>query len=606
MYRLSTYLLIAFFCAVGLSPLRAQGKPIHLVYPRSNALLTTTDSVLVLGQVHIPNAQLSINDQFITMAEDGAFIGYVSIDPKKINSDSTFVLSCKVTFTDSVFWLERKVLIPIPLSPLDSTRAMIDSNYLFPNIPIWLRPGDRVRLKCRATPGAKVFYSVINPELGAVVDQGQAMAEGEPDLMDNFGESVFGIGKKIKRGPIPGIYTASYMMREKLNNALLQFTVIKNNDTVHAIAKTRLTAGNVSDMRAIELTAEINNATVDPGRAYYYFFPKGIRSVVDGKIGDQVRLRLSSEHSAWLPEKNISYLSLGTLAPRSFIPVIRVRKDGQKSVIRLFMSEKIPFRIEQTGERQLQLFLYGGISDVDWIRFENENPDVSNVTWSQPEQDVFCLTVDLKDPHHWGYETVYDGTNLIWTIRHKPKTKGLRGLKVCVDPGHSKDIGATGPRGVTERQANVEVAQALKKELESEGASVIMTHADTTVNLSLYDRVAIANQNQCDLFISIHHNAPPDGVNPFSQAFGPSVIYYHPQSKKLAEFIHRAMIKRTKLPDFGVFQGNMAVCRNAQMPSVLVECAFLSLPDQEKMIVDPKFQKRVAGAIKEGIKKVFK
>jgi N-acetylmuramoyl-L-alanine amidase len=84
------------------------------------------------------------------------------------------------------------------------------------------------------------------------------------------------------------------------------------------------------------------------------------------------------------------------------------------------------------------------------------------------------------------------------------------------------------------------------------------------------------------------------------------VIYYHPQSKKLAESIQQSMAKRTKLPDFGIFQGNMAVCRNTQMPAVLVECAFLSLPEQEKMIVDPKFQKRVAGAIKEGIKKVFK
>ncbi|MBL7995734.1 N-acetylmuramoyl-L-alanine amidase, partial [bacterium] len=138
------------------------------------------------------------------------------------------------------------------------------------------------------------------------------------------------------------------------------------------------------------------------------------------------------------------------------------------------------------------------------------------------------------------------------------------------------------------------------------GATIVMTHSDTSQNLTLYDRVAIANENKCDLFVSIHHNALPDGVNPFIQSLGPSVIYYHPQSKKLAESIQKKLVKQTKLPDFGVFQGNMAVCRNAEMPAVLVECAFLILPDQEKMIVDPKFQKKAAQGIKEGIKKFLK
>lgn len=602
---MSTYIPMMLIFTVGLFSLHAQDRPISLVYPRSNMLLSTTDSLLVLGQIRVPNSKLYINDQFVAASYDGAFIGFVGIDPLKINADSTFVLKCKIIAKDSVYLYEKKVIIPIPLPALDSATAAIDSNYLFPNIPISLRSGDRIHLKCRATPGAKVFYSVINSD-GVIIESDQAMAEAEPDLMDNFGESVFGIGKKTKRARVPGIFTANFFMKEKLNNASIRFTVIKNGDTAQAVSNAKLTSWNDEDMRAVELTAEINNATVDPGRAYYYFLPKGVRSAVDGSMGDQIRLKLSSGHAAWLPEKNLAYLPSGTAVPRSFIPVIRVKKDGQKSVIRLFMSERIPFRVEQTGERQLQLFLYGGISDVDWIRFENDNPEISNVTWSQPEHDVFRLTVDLRNTHHWGYEAAYDGTNLIWTIRHKPLAKGLRGLKICIDPGHSKDIGATGPRGITERQANVEVALVLKKELESGGATVIMTHPDTTEDLSLYDRVEIANRNQCDLFISIHHNAPPDGVNPFSQALGPSVIYYHPQSKKLAESIQEAMVKRTKLPDFGIFQGNMAVCRNARMPAVLVECAFLALPDQEKMIVDPKFQKKAATAIKEGIIKVFK
>lgn len=180
---------------VGLFSLYAQDRPISLVYPRSNILLSTTDSLLVLGQIRIPNSKLYINDQFVAASHDGAFIGFVGIDPLKINADSTFVLKCKIVAKDSVYSFERKVIIPSPLPALDSATAAIDSNYLFPNIPISLRSGDRIHLKCRATPGAKVFYSVINSD-GVIIESDQAMAEAEPDLMDNFGESVLGSVKR--------------------------------------------------------------------------------------------------------------------------------------------------------------------------------------------------------------------------------------------------------------------------------------------------------------------------------------------------------------------------------------------------------------------------
>ena len=604
MNSVSRYILVLLFLIVDNSLLFEQEHPIRLIYPRQDMILSTTDSTLVLGQIQFPNSKLFINNQFVATASDGAFLGYLGIDHDQIGADSSFILACQVTEKDSTYRLDRRVRIPIPPKLFDAAKASIDPNSLEPGDSIWMRPGDRVRIKCRATPGAVVCYDVINSD-GMVVDNSLIMSEHEDGKLDVSGESAFGVVKKRERESV-GIYSADYTIHSKLKNARIQFLVKKDNDSIRTLAPAVISTMTDADIRVVELANEINNGTVDPDRAYYYFLPKGTRCAVDGRIGSRIRLRLSDHHSAWLPIKNVIDLPIGTTIPKSFIPVVRVMKDGTKSVITLSLSEKIPYRIEQTGERQLQLTLFGGISDTDWIRFDNTDAEITNIRWSQPEDDVYRLTVDLKEPHYWGYETAFDGTNFIWTIRHKPKTKGLRGLKVCIDPGHSKDIGATGPRGVTERQANVEVALALKKELESNGAVVIMTHTDTTQNLTLYDRVAIANDKRCDLFISIHHNALPDGVNPFIQKLGPSVIYYHPQSKKLAESIQPELVKRTKLPDFGIFQGNMAVCRNAQLPAVLVECAFLMVPEQENMIVNPKFQKQVAIAIKNGIKKFIK
>ncbi len=582
-------------------------SPIRLVYPHANSLLTAFDSVLVLGQVHLGNFKLFINDVSIPASGDGAFVNFIPIDADKIGADSNFTLRCRAVTKDSAYLFERVVKIPLPPRPLDSSVAAADMKSLSPKEAMWLQTGDRIDLSCRATPGAAVSFSILD-SAGRFIEKDLPMTGMETGLLDNFGDAMEGVGKKSKRLPAAGMYTGSYLLNAAAGykNSVIRFAVEKNGKQVFAYAPGKISRWEPTIPKIIELKNDYNNGTVAPSRAYYYFLPKGIRAAVSGKIGNQLRLNLSGHHSAWISENNVIQLPAGTPYPESTIPVVRVKRQKQNTIIKLFMSERIPFLIHQTSARQLQLLLFGGISDTDWIRFENANDEIESVTWTQPEDGVYQLTVDLKHPHYWGYEANYDETNFIWTIHHKPKSRGLKGLKICVDPGHSKDNGSTGPRGNTEKQMNVEVALKLKKELESEGATVVMTHTDTSENVGLYDRVTIANKNHCDLFISIHHNAQPDGVNPFGQNFGPSVIYYHPQSKRLAELIQASVIKETKLDDFGVFQGNIAVCRNAQMPAVIVECAFLTMPDQEKLIISDKFQKQVAKAITDGIKKFMK
>ncbi|MBL7959929.1 hypothetical protein JNL27_06765, partial [bacterium] len=399
--------------------LQAQQELVRLVYPRQNMLLTTNDSTLVLGQIQFPNSKLFINDQRVVTTQDGAFIGYIGIDHEKIGADSSFILECKVEAADSTYALNRQVKIPLSFRFSDSAKAFIDRNYLFPRDSNWLHAGDRISLKCRATSRASVTYSVINSD-GTVIKKDQVMLESMSE--HDLDESAFGIGKHSKQLRVTGVYSTDYIIDDLCKNAVIRFYVKHGHDTVYADAPGRISAWDDRDTRVVELVNDVNNATVDPGRAYYYFLPKGIRCAVDGKIGNQIRLRLSANHSAWLPEKNAGYLPMGTPTPMTIVPLIRVKKIGQKSEIQVIMSEKIPFRVEQTGERQLQLSLFGGVSDTDWIRFDNKNDEVKNISWSQPENDVYRLTVDLKEPHHWGYETAYDGTNLVWTIRHKPKT----------------------------------------------------------------------------------------------------------------------------------------------------------------------------------------
>jgi N-acetylmuramoyl-L-alanine amidase len=131
------------------------------------------------------------------------------------------------------------------------------------------------------------------------------------------------------------------------------------------------------------------------------------------------------------------------------------------------------------------------------------------------------------------------------------------------------------------------------------GAKVVMTRRGSQ-GVALYDRPKIAIEKGCDILISIHNNALPDGVNPFYNN-GSSTYCYHPQSLPLAREIQSELLKRLKLPDFGTYYGNLVLTRPSQLPAVLVEPAFMMIPEQEELLRTDKFQKKCAQAIARGV-----
>jgi N-acetylmuramoyl-L-alanine amidase len=117
--------------------------------------------------------------------------------------------------------------------------------------------------------------------------------------------------------------------------------------------------------------------------------------------------------------------------------------------------------------------------------------------------------------------------------------------------------------------------------------------------LSLAARAAFANRHRADLFLSIHANA----------AAAPEVegieIYHFPGSvpgRWLALHVLDRLLER--LPGHrsrGVKEANFAVLRLTRMPSILVECEFLTHPGQRRWLLDPGEQTALAGAIADGV-----
>jgi N-acetylmuramoyl-L-alanine amidase len=176
-----------------------------------------------------------------------------------------------------------------------------------------------------------------------------------------------------------------------------------------------------------------------------------------------------------------------------------------------------------------------------------------------------------------------------------PVSQSLRGISVVVDAGHGgKDIGARGARS-QEKQHTLALATKVANNLRARGATVHMTRVGDTYP-SLSDRVSFANSRRADLFISIHMNA---SVN--KSARGTETFFYTGQSRNFASSIHSEFAKATGRPDRGIAQARFYVIRNTSMPSVLLECAFISNSEEENIAMSEAWRDRVARGITQGV-----
>jgi N-acetylmuramoyl-L-alanine amidase len=335
-----------------------------------------------------------------------------------------------------------------------------------------------------------------------------------------------------------------------------------------------------------------------PGGTYHWFFPTGTRGAVTGRINDDVRIRLSPQAEAWVPVADAQALPPGVPPPHATVGAAMLTSAGDRVTLRIPLSQRVPFQVLET-ETSLTVRLYSAAGDVDWMRYGRESL-VSRLSWAQPERDEVTLTIDLTEPV-WGYRTRWSRNDLLLEIRRPPRilrNRPFQGRTIALDPGHPP-LGATGPTGLKEAEANLAVARQLQGMLELAGARVLMTRmSDTAVDLR--QRVALANAGGAELMISIHNNALPDGVNPFTN-YGTSVFYNQPRSVPLAMEVQRSLVRRLRLPDLGISRGDLAVVRPTWMPAILCEGMFLIMPDQEIALRSVKGQRRYALGVFEGL-----
>ena len=189
---------------------------------------------------------------------------------------------------------------------------------------------------------------------------------------------------------------------------------------------------------------------------------------------------------------------------------------------------------------------------------------------------------------------------------------------IVVDAGHGKpDEGAQSSNGTTEAETNLRIALKLQTLLKQSGATVILTRSDenaiydldkTTLRQKkisdIHNRVKIGNESSADIFVSIHLNKIPQ-----SQYYGWQCFYKQNDEKStnLAKSIQAnlndAIQKENKRVAMKL--DSVYIMKHVEIPISIVECGFLSNPEEEAKLLTDEYQDKLAWGIYNGIMDYF-
>lgn len=378
------------------------------------------------------------------------------------------------------------------------------------------------------------------------------------------------------------------------------------------------------DVEVVEVTADAGVARTGASTNHSRLtpLPKGTKARVTGKEGEWLRL----DYGAWIKAEETKPLP-GNVPPQSIIRGITSRQLESATEIIFPLQTPVPVAVKQQEDR-ITLSLHNITAQTDTIRLDDD-PIIKRLDWQQISPTQIDYTFELKDRQQWGYDLRYEGSNLIFSLRHPPiisatpavkarRDNGLferdliqtnpalplSDLKILLDPGHGgEETGSKGPTGYPEKEINLIVSKLLEQELTRLGAEVYLTRREDK-DVSLKERMAAIDKIKPDLAISIHYNALPDSGDA-ENTQGISTFWYNTQAHAPAIFLHNYLVEKLDRPDAGTFWNNLALTRPHTAPSILLELGFMINPEEFEWITNKREQQKLAATLAEGIKEWF-
>ncbi len=597
--------LLLTFCLATAASASAAPPQIFVADPPENKIVAF-DHILFEGSVSA-GANFSVDGRAIDVGRDGLFIEWLPLKPGL----NVLQLQSKrgIEYSKREFRITSQPETSLPTTP---TTIIADSVQPNANWKLFTFAGSlatrTINVSFRGSPNGNASFTIGKRGPFAMAER---KAEDFPGT------------KNVSTGTYEGSFVVD--ANDQFQDAPIVVSLTgSDGKTVAQTATGNLTVNQTNQPRVGIVTVEavglgVNASTTvarnGVGRSHVLQLEAGEKFVVIGEEGDTFRCLLSPNQSVNILKSQMRLLPEGTSFPRVYFTRIStqiVRQNNTSSTrIRFELPDRVPFIVEQTAngnDQSLDLRLFNTESDVDY--FVSAFPDelLRNVTWTQESDGVFHAHIALKMRQQWGFQTFYEGNDLVVQIKHAPqlnRAQPLLGRHIVVDPGHGGiETGAPGAFGVDEKDLVLDIARRLTTKLQKLGAIVTMTR-DKDVQVPIYNRPLLAEQLNADVLLSIHANALPDGIDP-NNSRGTGVYFYQPQARPLAESLLRSILKDVpETGNDGLHYQNLALTRPSSQPSVLVETAFMTDKSNLRLLMSAVGRERIAESLARSLEEFY-
>ncbi len=554
---------------------------IQIVIPETDTVKTTLSRYRLAANT-LPASKVLINGKRVKVYKNGVFVHLFKLKTGE-NKFSIISKNKKGRVSKELVFIREDT--ELKSTPEDTLR--IEDEMMLPDKDIWLDEGDILQVRMKGTPNCvATFMNGI--------------------LMNELPEE--------ETGGIKGIYTGIYKIKStdeiwqkpvtfKLENLSGEIVEKKSKARISITPKEFPRVGvTVGERPYLNYSLGTNRL----GGAKLSFLEDGIKLIINGKVGNQYRVKLTENLTAWIPEEQVKLLPLGTFLPQTLTESWNVYGDKKYDYVVINLNEKIPYSTRQeVNPTKIIVDLYGAVANTNWITQHLNTSEIKNVYYEQVSTGLFRVTIETKHKHVWGYKIGYKNKSLVIRIKRTPKKLTISNFKFIVDAGHGgKNKGALGATGVKEKEVTLAIAKKIKLLLERNGAKVILTRSDDSYEKNS-KRLDVALNSNADFLISIHTNSVGMSTNPV-RASGTSTYYKHICYRPLSQAIYKRMLE-LGLKQFGnIGSFNFALNSPTEIPNVLVETAFISNPLDEMKLLNKTFQKKIAEKIVRGIKDYLK
>lgn len=593
-----TLLLTAFLATAAQAAART--PEIVVAYPPANTSVPY-DHVIFEGHVS-SGANLSLNGRALNVGADGLFMEWL---PLKVGKNALKLLSVlgsqRRAVTFNVTFSKPAALSVRPTAIQAGTLTPNRALNLYTRVPTG---GRTLTVAFQGSPGGRASVTVTGLGRFALTEQ---PASARPPLAAGWYQTTLTLPDNLP-----------------LSGAALKVSLTgRDGTTVVATAPGRLTstptdAARVGEVTAADVGEGVNPSpsalTTGPGPTDLLFPRQGQRLTVLGDLGEAYLVQGPGGLATAL-KSVLKLLPVGTPPPAAGAGTPQLSSTPDEWQVRVPITQRTPFSLEESragDSAGLVLHLLDAASTPGSLAATASTPGLS---WT-PAGSTLDLAVTLPQSQNWGYFVSYSPGALLLHLRKAPALDPSQPVKnrvILLDPGHGgSELGGAGSLGQPEKNITLPIAVRVAELLRAQGADARLTR-ESDVRVPLYDRPLLAEKLHADLLISIHANALPDGVDPRARR-GLEIYTFHPMTWGLAGALIRSVTATTRLPTTllpvvsappltlpGLRIGNLALTRPTSQRSVLIETAYLTQPDDLRLLMNPAGREAIAQGIAQGI-----